>query len=150
MHLNAEVYDAGPMAMRYLRCSNWQASTSLRPIAEIEPFLNRHNRRDYISIRNTQPVIIGHSTAVIMPRALTLQQIEGAKPGKVYYPLEQLPPHVKSQLLIEHTDFKLNKYQSQPQAPMRSLSTSLRRHLTTVIFLCAVISILPFPSPTQF
>lgn len=102
MHLNAEVYDAGPMAMsmRYLGRSNLQASTRLRPIAEIEPFLNRYYRRDCISTRNTLPTTIGHITTTIMPRVLTLQQIEGAKPGKVYYPLEILPPHVKSQLLI--------------------------------------------------
>lgn len=32
---------------------------------------------------------IGSITVITMPRALTLQHIEGAKPGKVYYPSEQ-------------------------------------------------------------
>jgi len=81
-----------------IRCSRrlshtyFPTSTGSYTIAEIKTISTNYFTRQVPSHKKSHHISFNSITTAVMPRALTLQQIEGAKPGKVYYPSE-LPSH---------------------------------------------------------
>lgn len=89
-----------------IRCSRklshtyFPESTGSYTIAGIKTVSTNHFKRQFPFHIKSHYISFYSITTAIMPRALTLQQIEGAKPGKVYYPSE-LPSHQRNiQLLM--------------------------------------------------